>query len=267
MSSVVPLRALRRAPGEVHLGLGGADPVVLGGLSEAETRAVVTLGAMTVAQWRSARSSRPPSKRWDTVLQLIGDAAADLIGPDVIPGEVAVSGTGTVPDAIRGVLGRITRPDPTRLGNPALVVLVAAEHLHSLTAEPWQAAGVPQLPVVIGPRRAAVGPILQPGRGPCLRCMDLQRAARDPAWARLTAALLPSAPDATGPPAHAPADFASVIAGLVGMAARQHLGGAPSAPGHQLVLTGPRPRVQHLLWRADPRCCPEADGWCAMMEV
>ena len=36
---------------------------------------------------------------------------------------------------------------------------------------------------------AAVGPFVQPGRTPCLRCMHLARADRDPHWAALTAQL------------------------------------------------------------------------------
>ena len=43
--------------------------------------------------------------------------------------------------------------------------------------------------VTVRETTAAVGPFVQPGRTPCLRCMHLARADRDPQWAALTAQL------------------------------------------------------------------------------
>lgn len=47
----------------------------------------------------------------------------------------------------------------------------------------------PHLLVTMRETTAAVGPFVLPGRTPCLRCMHLARADRDPHWAALTAQL------------------------------------------------------------------------------
>jgi len=47
----------------------------------------------------------------------------------------------------------------------------------------------PHLLVTVRETTAVVGPFVQPGQTPCLRCMHLARADRDPHWAVLTAQL------------------------------------------------------------------------------
>ncbi len=48
----------------------------------------------------------------------------------------------------------------------------------------------PHLPVVIRETLAAIGPLVIPGRTACLRCVELARADRDPAWPALAAQLV-----------------------------------------------------------------------------
>jgi bacteriocin biosynthesis cyclodehydratase domain-containing protein len=47
----------------------------------------------------------------------------------------------------------------------------------------------PHLLVTVRETTAAVGPMVLPGDSPCLRCMHLARADRDPHWAALSAQL------------------------------------------------------------------------------
>lgn len=263
MRPTTPLRAHLRRPGEVHLGVGSDAAVVLSGLTDAETRAVVALGPMTARQWVSARLARPPSPRWPDVLQLLGDAAHGLTAavPDV--GGVVVSGTGSVPQAIREVIhemGECRTPAAT-----AVAVLVGAEHLYAGTAGRWHRDGVPHLPVTVGARRAMIGPLIRPGNGPCIRCLDHHRAARDQGWAPI--ALEQPWHESLGADAErwpssvsAPADLRAVVAGLVGLVIRGYLSGRPVPVGVSLTIDSPQPRVQHRLWRPHPRCCPDAGG-------
>jgi bacteriocin biosynthesis cyclodehydratase domain-containing protein len=48
----------------------------------------------------------------------------------------------------------------------------------------------PHLPVVIRETTAVLGPLVLPGRTPCLRCVELTRGDRDPAWPVLAAQLI-----------------------------------------------------------------------------
>lgn len=49
---------------------------------------------------------------------------------------------------------------------------------------------VPHLPVAFEPAAVTVGPIVVPGRTPCLSCRDAHERLRDPAWPRLHAQLV-----------------------------------------------------------------------------
>jgi bacteriocin biosynthesis cyclodehydratase domain-containing protein len=48
----------------------------------------------------------------------------------------------------------------------------------------------PHLPVVVRETTAVIGPFVLPGRTPCLRCVELTRGDRDPAWPVLAAQLI-----------------------------------------------------------------------------
>ena len=46
----------------------------------------------------------------------------------------------------------------------------------------WLRRDVPHLPSCSATPACTVGPFVRPGRGPCLRCLDLHRTDADPAW-------------------------------------------------------------------------------------
>jgi bacteriocin biosynthesis cyclodehydratase domain-containing protein len=52
----------------------------------------------------------------------------------------------------------------------------------------------PHLPVVVRETVAAIGPLVLPGRSPCLRCVELTRGDRDPVWPALAAQLVGEPP-------------------------------------------------------------------------
>jgi hypothetical protein len=82
------------------------------------------------------------------------------------------------------------RPGPPR---PDLAVLVGRHPLElraSLMREQ-----IPHLAAAADEAIGIVGPLVIPGRTACLRCMDLTRADRDPAWPLILAQLLGRQPD------------------------------------------------------------------------
>lgn len=70
-------------------------------------------------------------------------------------------------------------------------VMSPARHL------PWLRRDIPHLAIVMDDEGARIGPLVEPGEGPCLRCLDLTRRDEDAAWPAIAAQL-------AGRPAPAP---------------------------------------------------------------
>ena len=266
------VRARRRGDHEIQLGVSEEQAAILSGLSPAETRAILGLGPLTALQWGHATSTKPPSARWDQVVDLLGRAARGVAQHYAPSGTVVVVGTGSVADAVTDVLSAIssrviTRPhDVHRLERGEgpvepvdLVVLPSQDALPPHLYAGWQRHGIPHLPVVVSATRLVVGPLVRPGgHGPCLRCLDLHRTARDPHWPDLVAQLESSGPrpeDVSTSP-----ELAAMAAGLVGLTARSLLVGRPLPAGVALSVASPQPRVQHHAWTPHPECsCRRVD--------
>jgi hypothetical protein len=111
--------------------------------------------------------------------------AAGSAGPaDIAPAGLGAADVGAelsvgVARAIHRVAREVrTADDASRL--PDLVVLAGR-------ADPVVLAGlmrdrVPHLSVLADEAIGVVGPLVRPGHSACLRCVDLSKAARDPAW-------------------------------------------------------------------------------------
>ena len=78
---------------------------------------------------------------------------------------------------------------------------------------PWLRADVPHLAIVFDDEGTRVGPLVEPGDGPCLRCLELARRDDDPAWP-VIAAQLAGRPAASCTP-RAVHDAAALAASLV----------------------------------------------------
>ena len=72
----------------------------------------------------------------------------------------------------------------------AVVVLVADWVLAPADHLGWLNRDVPHLPVVVSERAVTVGPLVEPGDGPCLYCVQLARLDADPAWLAVATQLL-----------------------------------------------------------------------------
>ncbi len=115
---------------------------------------------------------------------------------------VAVDGTGPLADLIAANLAafghfvlRLEPPAPggapasTDLPEPDLVVIVAAWAVTPARHLPWLRRDLPHLAVVSDDAGIRVGPFVEPGRGPCLRCLDLAARDADAAWPVIAAQL------------------------------------------------------------------------------
>ena len=113
---------------------------------------------------------------------------------------------------------------------------------------------VPHLAVSASEAIGVVGPLVLPGRSACLRCLDLTRAERDPAWPLILAQL--SAQAGADPPG-----CDTVLATMVAaQAVAQTLafidqdGQAPAVINGTLELVLPGWQWRRRTWPPHPQC-------------
>ncbi len=109
--------------------------------------------------------------------------------------------------------------------------------------------GTPHLSVVLREASVLVGPLVQPGRTPCLRCLDLHRTDADPDWPAIAAQLAVRHPDAEE------TAVATVGAALGAAHTLAFLDGRPSAlAGAALEVRLPDVVPRLVRWGAHPDC-------------
>lgn len=131
--------------------------------------------------------------------RLVSALAPALVAPrsTATPFVVALSGVGPLVTAIADVLARdgVTvlisrdaRQLADRVVDLAIVVgsFVVAPDQHAV----WLRRDVAHLGVVVAEGSITVGPLVIPGQGPCLHCLELHRRDDDPAWPAIATQLL-----------------------------------------------------------------------------
>jgi hypothetical protein len=113
---------------------------------------------------------------------------------------------------------------------------------------------VPHLLVGADEAIGVVGPLVIPGRSACARCLDLSKAARDPAWPTILAQA-----GTDGGPAATQACDTVLAAATAALAAAQALAlidrvGAPATVNGTLELVLPDWQWQRRGWPAHPAC-------------
>lgn len=118
------------------------------------------------------------------------DRLAPVLTPTLTPASadgaagraVLVTGSGPFAETLAALLsddGLLARPDER---SPALVALVSDWVVPPDDAAHWLRRDVPHLPVVASDRSVSIGPFVEPGRGPCVYCVQLARTDTDAAW-------------------------------------------------------------------------------------
>ncbi|MFI6104367.1 ThiF family adenylyltransferase [Streptomyces sp. NPDC051310] len=193
---------------------------------------------------------------------------------DVAPGGLPAEAVGERRDAAaRRLVGRSapgTRVPRTARGPRAgraacsepglsLVVVAPRDGLAAyapdpLQADDWVATGTPHLYAGVVEATGVVGPLVLPGGTACARCLDLERADRDPAWPRMVAQWR------SGRQSRVPAcdlGLASAVAGLTAAHALAYLDGElPASTGARWETSLPA-----LDWRSE-RIAPHTDCTC-----
>ena len=190
---------------------------------------------------------------------------------DVLPAGVGQADVGSPwPHALAAAQQRIagstssgSGSGPPAEGAPDVVVLVGEDVLDSRVGEDLVRRDIAHLGVLVSVDRVVVGPLVRPGSSACLRCLDLHRRDRDPAWPHLVAQLLTrrSEPGGLGETA-----LSTTAAGLAALQVLAQLDGisTPDAVGRTLELSLPQGAVQRRRWRRHAACgcarLPEGRG-------
>jgi hypothetical protein len=120
---------------------------------------------------------------------------------------------------------------------PAAVVVVTEGRTPWWAGAPWQARGIPHLPVVLGEAGVVVGPLVLPGRTACLRCAG-------PAWRASRVCGTGSVPPGT----------AVLAAAVTTVTVLATLRGDPSLGGISTEIGLDEVAVTHRLWKVRPDC-------------
>lgn len=209
--------------------LAGAEVAVVGGggLGVALAVALAAAGARTSA--------------------LVDDAT---VGPaDVLPGGAAPADVGrraahVAAEAVHRLAPHVRTACPA---DPDLVLLVSAQVPDAPAGVPLVQAGTTHLSVVVRPGHVVVGPLVVPGRGACLHCVDLHHSDLDAGWADAVRLLRRGAGRVVVPPP----STASLVTGL---AAELAAGVPASLRAGVEVLLGPGGTTTWRRWSPHPAC-------------
>ena len=112
----------------------------------------------------------------------------------------------------------------------------------------WLRRDVPHLPVIFGDGGATIGPMVEPGSGPCLYCIDRYRVDSDPAWPAIASQLW-----GRSSPAQTPLLSREVTARATRLVVdRLATGAAEAAASIYLPMATGIPRKR--TWRVHPDC-------------
>ena len=193
-----------RSPAELQL--GGLTPrVVMRDPGALETGLVAALrhGASTSTLRTIGAGLDGTPAEVDRVLELLAPAfyePTDVSRPasDGPTGLVVVDAEGEVARLLLANLGalghRAAGLDDADAGDlatadVAVAVVAAAWVIPPARHLPWLRRDVPHLSVVDDERGITIGPLVDPGSGPCLRCVELDRRDADAAWPAIAAQL------------------------------------------------------------------------------
>ena len=240
-----------RTPSSVQLGI---DPVVvvLDGVTSLDERMLAAL-VVGVSDSGLAMIAGQHTAERETLLAALGPALATAPAQP-LSATVAVHGSDSLVSAIASVLAHtgidvLTGPDPASLAEhrPDLAIIaghhVLAPDLHAL----WLRRDVPHLPVVIGDAGAVVGPVVEPGDGPCLLCLELHRRDLDAAWPAVATQLL-----GRRSKAETPVLVMEAAAAACRMALDRLATGASAAASLRIDAATGRREVR--TWKAHPEC-------------
>ncbi len=111
--------------------------------------------------------------------------------PSTAPGSIVVCGNGETAELLRRLFGEAgsTLLSDTSDASPDLAVIVAHYVMEPEHHGYWLRRDIPHLGIVFGDSAVRIGPLVTPGSGPCLYCLEHHRSDADPARAAIVSQL------------------------------------------------------------------------------
>jgi bacteriocin biosynthesis cyclodehydratase domain-containing protein len=240
-----------RTPSSLQLGV---DPslVRLDEVTELQERllAALTLGVSAPGLTMIARGDRG---ELDALLLAVAPALAEPDGT-AEPSTIALTGDGPLVDALAAALaGSGVHVElgtaAADLGDPRPDLAILVHHfvvppdLHGL----WLRRDVAHLPIVFSDGGVSVGPIVEPGAGPCLLCLELHRRDADDSWPAIATQLLGR---------RAAAETPTLVLEAAAHACRlvlDRLAGGPG-PAVSVRIDAATGRREETAWQPHPEC-------------
>ena len=239
------------------LQFGVAAPVaVLRDVSPAVERMIASL-ASGISRSGLSMIGRAAGATDAEVESLLDRIAPALLSDVTQPAStVLVVGTGSTADAIaadlaatghRVLVARDAATAAAQACDFAVIVAhyVIAPELHGL----WLRRDLPHLPVVISDSETVVGPVIEPGVGPCLYCLQRYRTQTDASWPAIATQLANRRAASESPL------LASEAAALATrIVARRVLEAGPSLAAISRTLSFATGEITELTWLPHPEC-------------
>lgn len=246
-----------RTPTSLQLGVD-APTIVLDEMGAGEERLIAALrSGISASGWNMlARDAGLSSERSGDLLAALTPLLERR--PVAASGRILVLGDGPIASALASLLrdaGCFAAADEQR---PQLVALVAPWVIGPEDAQHWLRRDVPHLPIVASDHTVTVGPLVEPGVGPCLYCGQLARTDADPAWPAMATQLWGR---------EAPHHSALTVTTVAAFAARRLIArlksGAASDGAHSWRFADDGGTISAVPQRRHPRCScaapPESD--------
>lgn len=132
---------------------------------------------------------------------------------------------------------------------PDLVVLVEHGAVDPVRARPLMREDIPHLPVLVRELDVVVGPLVRPGEGPCLRCLDLHHCDDDARWPAVATQLTARPPEGVETSL---AWFGAALAAHQVLAVADGRGVLVAGTSLEVSATYPLPRYRE--WAVHPDC-------------
>ncbi|CAN5350960.1 cyclodehydratase [soil metagenome] len=248
-----------RSPTSLQIGVDN-PLVVLTDVGEAEERLLHALrkGVSPDGLRMIGAKARASAKSVSAFLCRVSPALATQQRSPAHEQRVMVAGIGMAAQAIHDLLiasGLDSTLAPDSPATPTLAVLVSQWAVAPATAAHWLRRDIAHLAVVFSDERVRIGPLVHPGLGPCLHCVERHRIDDDPAWPAMAGQLF-------GHPA--PAADPVTVAAASAMVARvcaqfAHSSGQPGLPpGRVLHLDARTGEVTENVQPVHPQCACRA---------
>lgn len=245
--------ALWRTPHSLQFGVD-APPVVLQQVSKADERMIsalaigVTRPGLSVIGLDAGATEQEVAGLIETLRPVLQAAVPPRSQ------SVALAGSGRTVDGIAACLGeagvhlRMGYDDRAARSDTDLAIIVAHYTIAPELYGFWLRRDVPHLPVILGDTAVQIGPIVEPGIGPCLYCVAQRRTDTDPAWPAIVSQLWGR---------RSPAESALVageVAALVSRLALSRLDGSPRPTATSIHLDAATGQLSRRKWLRHPEC-------------